>query len=460
MSKQTDLINIPDAITVSGSNVGIGTSSPSAKLELSSSATDHLRLNRSTHNWDVGVGSTGSLITKLGGTEAMRIDPSGNVGINTDVLTSAAQSGKLKVRNDVDYSSTEFEDNATLLLQNETPNHSATLVFHSDNATGSSRRAGIVGGNINSNTSALGFYGDIANKTSATKPDVIVDSSGNVLVGKTSTSFSTAGSGILSDGEGQFVRSGNAPINAKRLSNAGNIIGLYRDSVNVGSIGTWGSTGLYIGSPSATDAYLYFGNSYVAPSTTTGFRDNAIDLGNGSARFDDIFATNTSITTSDATEKQDIASLTATEMLVGKRISALFKTFRWKDSVTEKGDSARTHTGVIAQDVQAAFTAEGLDAGDYALFISSTWWEHDVDVPAVEAVAEVTDEDGNVTTEAVEAVDAYTRTDTYDTEAEAPEGATSKTRLGIRYPELLSFVAAYNEQRFASIEARLTALEA
>ena len=62
-----------------------------------------------------------------------------------------------------------------------------------------------------------------------------------------------------------------------------------------------------------------------------------------------------------------------------------------------------THTGVIAQDVQAAFTAEGLDAGDYALFISNTWWEHDVDVPAVEAVAEVTDEDGNVTTEAVEA---------------------------------------------------------
>ena len=85
--------------------------------------------------------------------------------------------------------------------------------------------------------------------------------------------------------------------------------------------------------------------------------------------------------------------------------------------------------------------------------------EHDVDVPAVEAVAEVTDEDGKVTTEAVEAADAYTRTDTYDTQSEAPEGATSKTRMGIRYPELLSFVAAYNEQRFASIETRLTALE-
>ena len=147
-------------------------------------------------------------------------------------------------------------------------------------------------------------------------------------------------------------------------------------------------------------------------------RDDAISFGTASARYDNIYATNATIQTSDQTEKQDIASLTATEMLVGKRISALFKTFRWKDSVAEKGDNARTHTGVIAQDVQAAFTAEGLDAGDYALFISSTWWEHDVDVPAVEAVEaveEVVDEDGNVTTEAVEAVeavDAYTRTDT------------------------------------------------
>ena len=211
------------------------------------------------------------------------------------------------------------------------------------------------------------------------------------------------------------------------------------------------------------------------PATTNGTNnDNVMDLGGSSVRWDDVYATNGTIQTSDFNEKQDIASLTATEMLVGKRISTLFNTFRWKDSVAENGDNARTHTGVIAQDVQAAFTAEGLDAGDYALFISSTWWETQTEVPAVEAVEAVeavtettTDEDGNevvtVITEAVEAVeakDAYTRTDTYDTEAEAPEGATSKTRMGIRYPELLSFVAAYNEQRFASIEARLTALEA
>jgi len=31
--------------------------------------------------------------------------------------------------------------------------------------------------------------------------------------------------------------------------------------------------------------------------------------------------------------------------------------------------------------------------------------------------------------------------------------------LGVRYSEVMSFLAAYNEQRFAAIETRLTALE-
>ena len=52
------------------------------------------------------------------------------------------------------------------------------------------------------------------------------------------------------------------------------------------------------------------------------------------------------------------------------------------------------------------------------------------------------DEDGNVVTEAVEAKDAYIRADTYETLEEAPEGATERTRLGVRYSELLAFIIA------------------
>jgi hypothetical protein len=60
----------------------------------------------------------------------------------------------------------------------------------------------------------------------------------------------------------------------------------------------------------------------------------------------------------------------------------------------------------------------------------------------------------------IKAKDAFTRIDVYETEDEAPEGATKVTRLGIRYPELLAFVGAATEQRLADIETRLTALEA
>ena len=317
-----------------------------------------------------------------------------------------------------------------------------------------------------------------------------LDSSGNLLVGKSAVAVSSVGA-ELRDGASDYAVTGVSSAQAAALfgrnSDDGDIIRLRKDNAAVGSIGTKARTSagrIFVGN---SNTRLLFDNGVdaIIPADNDGAdRDNAIDLGASGARFDDIFATNGTIQTSDANEKQDIAALTSAEMLVAKRISALFKTFRWKDKVAEKGDNARTHTGIIAQDVQSAFTAEGLDAGDYSLFISSTWWEHDVEVPAVEAVAEVTedvviaaaveeelDEEGNVSveaqeerteqrvTEAVEAVDAYTRTDTYGTQSEAPAGATSKTRMGIRYPELLSFVAAYNEQRFAAIETRLTALE-
>ena len=204
---------------------------------------------------------------------------------------------------------------------------------------------------------------------------------------------------------------------------------------------------------SALVSLLFFdsSNNTITPFSFDTFDtiDDHIDLGISSRRFDDIFATNGTIQTSDENEKQNIATLTSAEMTAAKAISALFKTFKWKSKVTAKGDAARTHTGVIAQEVQAAMSAAGLDATKYAFWCSDTWWEKSTDVAAVEA-----DEEAGI-----EAKDAYTRTDTYHTESEAPEGASKHTRLGVRYPELLAFIGASTEQRLADIEDRITALE-
>ena len=111
--------------------------------------------------------------------------------------------------------------------------------------------------------------------------------------------------------------------------------------------------------------------------------------------------------------------------------------FRWKDSVSEKGEEARTHFGIIAQDLQAAFVAEGLDPSDYAMFIKTEWWIGDKTHPAI---PEEVDADGNVV---VEGADEHVEENhTYYNEDDAPSDATYHYRLGIRYSELLAFIIA------------------
>ena len=89
------------------------------------------------------------------------------------------------------------------------------------------------------------------------------------------------------------------------------------------------------------------------------------DCGSSSRRWDDVYATNGSINTSDRNEKQQIEELSPAELRVASAISV--KKFKWNSAVEAKGDAARTHVGVIAQEVIAAFEAEGLDAFDYGL---------------------------------------------------------------------------------------------
>jgi len=271
-----------------------------------------------------------------------------------------------------------------------------------------------------------------------------LDASGNLLLSKTSSATNTVGVELGATGYGAFCRDANKVAIFNRKTNAGTILDLQKDGSSVGVIGVAiaGASDLNLTVISG-DVGLRFrpNDDSIVPINGSGsFRDNAIDLGLSNARFDDIYATNGTIQTSDRNEKQDIAELSDAEQRVAVAAKGLMRKFRWRDAVEAKGDAARTHFGIIAQDLQAAFAAEGLDAGDYAMLISTTWWETQTEVPAVEAVAEVLDEDGNVVTEAVEAADAYTRTDTYDTQEEAPEGATERTRLGVRYGELLAFI--------------------
>jgi hypothetical protein len=172
-----------------------------------------------------------------------------------------------------------------------------------------------------------------------------------------------------------------------------------------------------------------------------GGADNKYNLGLSSYRWKDVWAVDTSINSSDENLKQQISSLTDAEITAAKAISKLFKTYKWNDSVEEKGDDARTHTGLIAQQVKQAMENAGLDATKYAFWCSDTWWEKEIEQP--------TPEGGEP---------RFTKK-VWPTEDVAPEGAVKKTLLSLRYAELMSFVGAATEQRLTNIETRLAALE-
>ena len=270
------------------------------------------------------------------------------------------------------------------------------------------------------------------------------DPSGNFLVGKTASGNFDQGSCELNNtGYLQLARDDGAQIflSKQGSSPTGDMIALYKVNAKQGSIGNI-SDRMYIGSSDTGLVFEGYFNDCIIPFSPDdqNIRDNLIALGYGSSRFSEIFCANSTINTSDETEKQDIATLTSAEMTAAKSISALFKTYKWKDAVAAKGDAARIHKGVIAQDVQAAMSAAGLDAAKYSFWCSDTWWE---------AEETITNEDG----------EKHTGIVPYQTAEDAPKGATKRTRLGVRYPELLAFIGAATEQRLADIETRLTALE-
>ena len=117
-------------------------------------------------------------------------------------------------------------------------------------------------------------------------------SGGNVLIGKTTDVFGTAGialRGTVAD----FTRNGGTPININRLTNDGSLIALHKDGTAVGSVGV-ANGDLNIDG----DTGIRFQSSSLMPRSGGSDADATVDLGLSSHRWKDAYITGLDVTAS------------------------------------------------------------------------------------------------------------------------------------------------------------------
>ena len=211
------------------------------------------------------------------GSEKMTIDSSGNVDIKSGNLLVGTDSGdafnahsKIRIQNN---------DHAYLQIKSHTAKTAGILLGDTDDD--------FVGGIVYDNVSNyLAFNSNDAEK-------MRIDSSGNLLVGTTSStlysSSSETGTNITAQGGLYVAHNGtNLPV-FNRITSDGDIVDFRKNGTTVGSIFVSGDD-MGLGTGNVGIRFLDIGQDRIVPRETDNTSaDAAIDLGDSSSRFRNIY---------------------------------------------------------------------------------------------------------------------------------------------------------------------------
>jgi hypothetical protein len=380
-------------ITSAGS-VGISTTSPTKKISASIGLndTDGLALEYNGENrggillnpigGEVRMGaqnSTGTYFTTLysNGSERVRVDQSGNVGIGTTSITTGTLGSSNRF---LEVSAGTANGSGTLVLSRNTSANNLEIggvrfVNQNNSTDGSNNNSGklvaaISGRSVTTDSNAGDDSGGVL--VFNTKPEtgtlaerMRIDSSGNLLVGGTNSTPHnlTSGGGFSVRGSLNLLsvaRQDNEAMILNRTGTDGEIVDFRKDGTTVGNIGTE-SNGDFVINGAGNHAGIRFVSDSLTPRYAGNDFDNGIDLGKSDARFDDIFATNGTIQTSDQQEKNTITDSDLGLDFIN-RLEPKSYVFNGK---------TRTHYGLIAQDVETVLGDISKPTSGFAGFIKS-----------------------------------------------------------------------------------------
>jgi hypothetical protein len=206
-------------------------------------------------------------------TERMRIDSSGNVGIGQS-SPSSYYAKNLVVGGG------SAEEGITIRGSSS----GRSYLMFADGTSGNEQYRGYL--SYNHADDALEF-------ASGASERMRITSAGDVLIGKTSSAFGTAGTELQADGAVTITRSGSAggtPFFVNRLSNDGELAAFYKDGTQIGYIGSSGND-MYLGN-GITGVMFNDANNAILPWRTNQLDDGNISIGLSLYRFKDLYLSN------------------------------------------------------------------------------------------------------------------------------------------------------------------------
>ena len=251
------------AVTVDASqNVGIGTVSPTTKLNVSSAGADvEVRASTTTsgnvrfgfdadgayYNWIQTNRSSGAIQFAISNSEVMRLDASGNLGLG--VTPSAWESGAKVLQISVAGSGGTSGNTGSLWARADSLRTIVGGYFNGSSYVATASNGAAIFTVANGSFQWQSIASTTSGNTFSPTAVMTLDASGNLLVGKTSTSATVAGFLVESQGDTYITAEGveGNVLYLNRLTSDGDIVLFAQANTTEGSISVSGTTVSYNG---------------------------------------------------------------------------------------------------------------------------------------------------------------------------------------------------------------------